>query len=408
MAESRVSRKELLQKWEQAWPLAMKLWNPFVALREPFWCFSVKEAKNEGLEGSFAMIRLSDHRIVIDLDAVQKNRVQDYGLQILAHEIGHHVLIPANLYDNAGLFRRMRLALAGIESRVPLVANLYSDLIINDCLQRVFELDMAGVYKKIQEDAEMLSPLHIWYMRTYEYLWGLKRGTISGSLQKPEIDADASLAASIIRSYARNWLDGAGRYALLAYPYLMEEQDFLNAGKELKRYLDAEKSGQGAESLGGMAEIDESILEGIVDPRSEVLGEAAEAGQDGSVRGEKSGRRPEILNGRSLEGGAGPEQRYLEPGVYIDMMRQIDPNADENKLVNRYYRDIAVPYLVPFPSDESKPLADLLPEGTDQWEPGDPVEELDWFETTVVSPVVVPGITTRRRIYSQDFDTPSK
>jgi len=407
MADTVVTVNRLKKNWAEAWQQAVAIWSPYVTLREPTWCMSAQDAQLEGLTGSFAMIRLTDHRVVIDLDSVCRHRVGDCAVQILAHEIGHHVLIPANRYDNVGLFRRMRLALAGIEDRTPLVANLYSDLVINDTLQRIHQLDMASVYRKIQQNAKIESTLHIWYMRTYEYLWGLPRGDLSGGKQTAQLDADASLAASLIRSYARNWLDGAGRFAMLAYPYLIEDAQHNKARQELARYLDAEKSGAGAEVVGGMAEIDESILDGIVDPRAEALGKSSDS-SDNAADDEKTGRRPEISDMRSLQGGTGPQKRYSEPGTYIDMMRQVDPAADENKLIIRYYREIAMPHLVPFPEEESAPLADLLPEGTDQWEPGDPVEELDWFETTVMSPVVVPGVTTRSRVYTQDTDTPSK
>jgi hypothetical protein len=332
------------------------------------------------------MIRLTDHRVVIDLDSVNRHQIGDCAIQILAHEIGHHVMIPANRYDNVGLFRRMRLALAGIENRTPLVANLYSDLLINDTLQRIYQLDMATVYRKIQKKGKIDSSLHIWYMRTYEYLWGLGRGDLSGEKQTGQLDADASLAASLIRSYARNWLDGAGRFAMLAYPYLIEDAEYNKARRELERYLDAEKSGAGTEVVGGMAEIDESILDGIVDPRTEAL-ENSSGCSENDADDENIRRRPEISDLRSLQGGTGPQKRYSQPGIYIDLMRQVDPAADENKLIIRYYREIAMPHLVPFPEEESSPIADLLPEGTDQWEPGDPVEELDWFETTVASPV---------------------
>ncbi|MDN5278543.1 MAG: hypothetical protein PWR01_2508 [Clostridiales bacterium] len=397
MTDSLSQLPQVRKSWQEAWTDAIKVWNPYVLLREPTWCESVLSAKKEGLSGSFAMIRLIDHRIVIDFESVIKYGVEEFAQQILAHEIGHHVLIPANRYDNVGLIRRMRLALAGIENRVPFVANLYSDIIINDTLQRVHGLDMAAVYARLQQGVSIDSPLHTWYMRIYEYLWGLKRGLLSGKNQTPAIDADASLAASLIRSYAREWLDGAGRFALLAYPYLIEDAQYQKARNELIRHLDSEKSGEGGEIAGGMAEIDDSIADSIVDPRSEALSEAEDE--------KDQAKKPSISKQKSIQGGTGPKQRYQQPGVYIDMMRQANPSADDNLLLIRYYKEIAQPYLVPFPVEESSPLAEVLPEGTDLWEPGDPIEELDWFETAVTSPVIVPGITTRSRVYSPDTDS---
>src|SRR3954451_9672815 len=108
--------------WKENWPQARSVWSPFVKLREPIWCLTSKEAANEGLTGSFAMIRLNDHRIVIDIDKVNTYGVADFSMQVLAHEIGHHVYSPANLHDNATLLARIRWGLADIEDRAPFVA----------------------------------------------------------------------------------------------------------------------------------------------------------------------------------------------------------------------------------------------------------------------------------------------
>ena len=82
--------KAIRDRWAAAWPEAVKIWNPYVALREPEWCMSQKMAEKEGLTGSFAMIRLTDHRIVIDIATVQNYQVENFALQVLAHEIGHN------------------------------------------------------------------------------------------------------------------------------------------------------------------------------------------------------------------------------------------------------------------------------------------------------------------------------
>ena len=54
------------------------------------------------------------------------------------------------------------------------------------------------------------------YMRTYEILWSLERESLAGvATLEPQIEADAQLAARLVRHYARDWLPGAGRYAAL-------------------------------------------------------------------------------------------------------------------------------------------------------------------------------------------------
>src|SRR5204863_160347 len=82
-------------------PRALALWSKFTRLSEPRWCFSDAEAEKEGLTESFAMIRLNDQAVVINLAQIEAAHLERFALEILAHEIGHHVYAPADLTDNA-------------------------------------------------------------------------------------------------------------------------------------------------------------------------------------------------------------------------------------------------------------------------------------------------------------------
>src|SRR6185436_17115547 len=117
----------------------------------PALCLSDEEAAGEGLGVSFAMIRLVDQAIVVSLPAVARSALDAYPLEVLAHEIGHHVLAPATLTDHARMIARMRWALPTAERLAPTVANLYTDLLINDRLQRSAGLRLADVYRTLAE-----------------------------------------------------------------------------------------------------------------------------------------------------------------------------------------------------------------------------------------------------------------
>lgn len=384
----------LKQNWQSSWDKARATWSPFVKLREPVWCLSSSEARKEGLTGSFAMIRLSDHRIVIDLEEVLKLDVGGCALQVLAHEIGHHIYTPANLHDNAILLSRIQWGLAGIENRTAFVANIYSDFLINDMLQRSKGLDMAVVYQKVNKGIEF-SNLWTLLMRTYEHLWRLGRGMLTGSsrFQSPSIDADASLLASLIRSYSRNWLDGAGRFTALLFPYILEDEEYQKARLSMLIYLDAETAGLNGGIIAGITEIDDEAVNGSVDPRREALGIS-----------DVEDKAPANGTGLSERGGTGPRQRYLEPGVYIDLFRKINPVLDEQELLNNYYREIALPHLVDFPVEQTNPVSYNLPEGTEDWDFGDSPDEIDWLESAVHSPEFIPGYSTVKRVYGPDND----
>src|SRR5262249_2470065 len=137
---------ELLDQWTAQWPAALEAWSRFVQLHEPTWCSTKAEESAAQLTGSFAMIRLVDHSIVVSLRQIAELGLQDFAKEILAHEIGHHVFCPADLTDNARMLARMRVGLPTKEHLAPFIANLYSDLLINDRLQRAADLDMSGVY----------------------------------------------------------------------------------------------------------------------------------------------------------------------------------------------------------------------------------------------------------------------
>ncbi len=389
--------EETLMSWKSHWQQAKLEWNPLLRLQEPIWCLSKEDAWKEGLTGSFAMIRLTDHRIVINLEEITERGITDYAIEVLAHEIGHHIFAPANLYDNAILLNRIRFALPGIEDRAPMVSNLYTDFLINDKLQRINKLRMADVYKAINSE-DNFTELWTLMMRTYEYLWRLNRGELATNLSfhSKKIDADASLLASLIRSYSKGWIHGGGRFAVMLYPYLMDDKKFQEARKKILILLDAEDAGKGALDISGMTELDLEGYDEVIDMRKEAIGSKENDGDKkdkGSLGLEKS-----------KNGGQGPREGYMGPGNYIDLMKQVNPKADEQRLVNAYYKEIALPHLIDFPVEISENASMDLPEGLETWDIGDAIEEVDWLQSAITSPTIIPGLTTQKRSYGSDSD----
>jgi hypothetical protein len=86
----------------------------FVAFARTDLVFIPSRGQREGLTGSFAMIRLTDHRIVINISC-RTLGITDYTIEVLAHEIGPHIFYSYKFtYDNATLLNRIRFALPGI------------------------------------------------------------------------------------------------------------------------------------------------------------------------------------------------------------------------------------------------------------------------------------------------------
>jgi hypothetical protein len=231
MSPSAPAQPTLQESWFRAWPEALAVWSPFVKLSDPIWCHSLEDEKAEGLTGSFAMIRLLDHRVVISLRQVEDLHLESYAKEILAHEIGHHVYCPADLADNARFMARLRRGLPTKEHLAPFIGNLYADLLINDRLQRSAGLSIAGVYRLLQ-DGKPSDRLWTLYMRTYELLWRMPSGSLAGLQPDARINTDAQLCTRLIRNYAKDWLDGAGRFAALYLPYLLEQDEAKKARKQ--------------------------------------------------------------------------------------------------------------------------------------------------------------------------------
>lgn len=370
--------------WAARWPEALALWSPYLRLRSPRWCLTEADEAREGLTGSFAMIRLVDQTVVISVRRIVPELV-DFPLEILGHEIGHHVLCPADLADNAHLVARIRRMLPSVEEHAPMVANLYADLLINDRLQRARGLDMAGVYRALRTSGDRL---WTFYLRLYEILWSLPTGSLVAVDARPlvdeKLDLDAFLGARLVRTFAGRWLDGAGRFAALCLPYLLESVDATEAWKV---WQDAVGAGAGGFPAGltEVGEDDEEVPHPALDPELNGTGDTgAPADAEGAAEPADDGNR----------GAAG---QYREPFEYGEILRASGLALSDHEIAVRYYRERASGHLIRFPDRAAPVIGDEIPEGAVPWDVGEPVMAIDWTETALRSPVVIPGVTTVQR-----------
>lgn len=370
----------LRKQWEAEWEEALATFSRFTKLTPPHYATSGREAKRQGLTDSFAMIRLVDKTIVINLEEIQTSKLEDCARVILAHEIGHHVYAPGDLNDNARLMARIRRGLPTRESGAAMIANLYTDLLINDRLQRSAGLDVAEVYRRLKPaHSDRLFTL---YLRIYEVLWNLAPNTLVDCPKDEELHSDAILGARLIRAYSKAWLSGAGRFACLFLPYLLELPEepaspFI--------WFDTVCASTGAELPDGLSQLDDDELAGNIHPA-----------EDPSLSGlhKEPGHSTD-----SRETVGGQKNQIRDVTEYVALMKSIGVQVDEKQMVMRYYRELAVPHLLPFPSVVLPHAVDPLPEGLDPWDLGAPMAQLDWVASLTYSPIVIPGMTTLERAY---------
>ncbi|OYO27647.1 VWA domain-containing protein [Janthinobacterium sp. PC23-8] len=380
---------ELTEQWRAAWPQALAVWSKFTRLRDPALCTSRVQAAMEGLAGSFAMIRLLDQSVVVDLPLVVELGLQDYGLEILAHEIGHHILAPGSAGDQFRLLARMRRALPTLEQHAPMVANLYTDLFINDRLLRQASLRMADIYRKLEQGRAKDSPASgkVWllYMRIYENLWQLEKGELGGGGDE-RLDTDAWLGARLIRVYAHDWMSAAGRFATLLLPYLVDDTGALQ-GKDPSRYFhDTRDAARGCQTYGAQ-QIEDDEENGAIHP----VHDQRISGLDDDAVGQSDATAQKQSGGQ-----------LREPFELGEILKASGVDLSDHEIAIRYYRERALPHLVRFPSRPAPESSEPQMEGLSPWEIGDPLDDIDWLQSVMQSPRPIPGVTTVRREYGRE------
>ena len=395
----------LAESWRATWPAALTAWSPYTQLREPLFFEHRKDAAPYGMQQEIAAIRLVDQTVMVNLTEVREKKLEALSLPILAHEIGHHVFVPGNLTDNGRMIAAMKRVLYGLRAdAVPMVANLYGDLHINDRLQRT-GVDIAGVYRALNAGGAEPSKVWLVYTRAYEILWRLKAGTLSPKGITPEMEGDAALIARIVRHYAGDWLKGARRFAAILYPYLLEDEK-ANRGQTfvLRGLSDTRDAGAGAAGRGefpdGLTGIDESEIsddDSFDDEIDDPLG-----GEGRNLRGRRKSDPHDPENTAPEKEGQGrPGAQYRQPFEYGELLEALGLDLSAHEITTRYYRERALPYLIPFPVKKAPRATEPMPEGYEGWEATDPVESMDVLGTIARSPVVIPGVTTVQRTFAE-------
>lgn len=384
---------ELRERWAASWPQALACWSRYVKLSEPRWVSSAEEAAAEELPDHMAMINLASHQVLIRLDEISRYGLQDYAVEILAHEIGHHVFVPGDLTDHAIALGRARRALPTFEQCAPWVVNLYQDLLINDRLVRFHDLRIDRVYRAVEE-AKSKPCGQLWsvYLRAYEILWGLGVGSLGGGRLRGSAEGDAQLMARLVRVFAKEWLEGVAGFAALLFPYLEDAE-----GDTFTLFLDTLSVGRGAEVPGGLSQADVGdILHPVHDPR--VVGRSLAGGRaEGEGASPDQAPSPGQELATSTRGGAKGQSR--QPFEYHQLLQALGMKLTEKEAAIRYYKEQALPHLIPFPTQVTPVSTEPLIEGTDPWDIGSPLESVDWLESVLISPRIFPGMTTVQRAW---------
>lgn len=402
-----------------AWAAAQRLWGVDLA---------TLEVRPEAGMGSFAWFAFPP-RVAIDPVLANRLGADREWESVFAHEIGHHVLSPSTRIVSLKLRHQMARAVSAtlppplprLADQAAWLSNLWSDLLIN---VRVAEL------QRLRDPSAEPGMVRLWrilrggersrlfwvVLRAYEELWGLPTGGLCPSappappavtrasaeeleamtperravveaeeeaklaLTRTDPELDASLLAATVRTFGDDPIRGALRFGMLLAPYL-----FSDAGT-------APATGCGGhpdEAAPSARELGEVLR----DPRLRETPQHPVLEQGGSAPG------ADADTGEPDDGSADRGQGY---GL-AETLELYGPAAADAVLEAWYLRE-ARRYVHPYfePASRPPPMGDDFPGATEPWEPGEEVAEIDWRASLAASPVVVPGVTLRRRTFLPD------
>lgn len=95
----------------------------------------------------------------------------------------------------------------------------------------------------------------------------------------------------------------------------------------------------------------------------------------------------------------GSRGQFREPFEYGEILKALGIDLSPLEAAVRYYRERAAPNLVRFPEQARPESTEPLPEGLEPWDIGSPLEDADWTESVMISPRIVPGLTTVQRVW---------
>lgn len=388
----------LVDRWSQAWPAALDCWGPSLRLAAPVF---LTDLSPPGSPWSFAWFDLSEVRATIDLRVVVTLGIDDLPLPVLAHEIGHHVLAPADATGRARIVERCRRGLVDRPEHAGLMSNLWTDLLINDRLHRRHGLDLTAPYvasrRHSEEDAAQAEPapqsaqvgaaghnpasFFDLYLRAYELLWSLARGTLVTKPRDEGLELDARLLARHVRVFARDPVGGAGGFAALMRRWLPERDS--RTPNRFAGPCHVTDDGRGAPDVAEDDSLADPVVHPALDPR---VNPQAPTGAPDRGPAPDGGITPSPAQGRGQ--GFGPSDLAE---LYTALRLGRDAAVD-------WYAARARRHLVPFPTEVNPPTSEPELQGLETWQLGDDISDIDWLGTATRSATVLPGLTTQRRV----------
>jgi hypothetical protein len=343
---------------------------------------------------------------------VLDKEIFDYYHALALHEISHYIVCPYDILTNA---RLLKSALKHVSPRLaPIVVNIFADLLIDLKLYKkkpkemLFELQqskkMAEAVGKSSEEPSH-SQMYKIMMKCYELMWGVDLG-----LPKEQYEDITPIAeritAIIMKDFEddNTWEKKVSKIASLLKENL--ESDFPLKSITLKGEFQNDRT-QTSNTTTVPADV-EVIMGNPTENKGNCRrggGSGGDSGKKGQFnqpqRGGKGDKREKEDHGTNPEDEQKAEQiaKDMSMEEFAEVNRALGGLVEEGEVIATYYRGISKG-LIEIKVIESQPSGNL-PIGIDTWRVGDSLEDLDVLQTVLVSPKIIPNLTTRKWIYKE-------
>jgi hypothetical protein len=355
---------------EECWRRAQSRWSRFLLLARP--------AHDPAMEG-IAQIDLKTRQVCLNGKTILEKGLEHTLEALLAHEIGHHVRYPGSL----GVWARLRLM---ERSLIPLenysLVNVFTDLLINEQLGGYYRNEFSQVYRTFSADLNWRQdPAFVFYLAVYEELWQREPGELMGPA-RPRFERAYEGYRAQAHVLAQDLFHlGPNVYTQFIYFLSVISRYIQPKKRKDPKSLDPYCCGRGQPSPEDWAD--------ALRPSGSEMDAVRRALAEGWIDAEQAER----LGGQDVL-----ERRIASlPG-------QATGNADQvPEIMAAYYRREADRYLFQPPPQRLMGEA-IVPTTLEEWETGDPVQEIDWLATLVGRGEALGGIQPLKRERIADYE----
>ncbi|MCP4762494.1 MAG: VWA domain-containing protein [archaeon] len=372
---------------KEAWDKSLNIFhNP--AIPNPKFVFD--QTKTLGF-----FIELNTWQTVMNLanspTLVLDSEILNYYHALAVHEISHYVFCP---YDNLTNARLIRAAQKKVSERhSPAVVNFFSDLLVDKKnhrkIPKIMEWELQQTYKmsnSVGRSKEEKNHSKFWktLVKSYEIMWNFDL-----NLPIKEYEEITPIAKKIVNTIMKNfedfslWEKKVTRIAGLLKDFLLEEFQ-PNRGRKPNQGeddIDSEFSPNSINQTGSNTEVPLDVQIAMGNP-FEIKTKAKKRQEDNETRAEKQKDAETLAQEMSLID-------------FVKMNRTMGLVAF-NQAIATYYRGISK-NLMEIKIVQKRPSGSI-PIGIETWRVGDPIEKLDVLQSMLVSPAIIPNLTTRKWI----------